>query len=113
MKQKREKIYGVKSCLAALLLCGGVLGLNAAGDAGLKRLEIKVGGTNILSDFNKATKNYEIELGEDAASIATFSAAPASADAVVNISVNGRAFTNHSVGKLTSGENIITYTVQS
>jgi len=57
-----------------LLAASGVKGM-AATDATLNRLEVKVGGVNVIPDFNPATRNYEIELGEDAASIATFSAA--------------------------------------
>lgn len=104
---------GLKSGVAAMLL---VLGSNistAAGDATLNRLEIKVGGQNVLSGFNRNTKNYEVELGEDAASIATFSAAPTSADSKVEITVNGFSYSNHSLGNLIAGENLITYTVRN
>ena len=80
----------------------------AATDATLNRLEVKVGGVNVIPNFNPATRNYEIELGEDAASIATFSAAPASKDATVDISINGTTYSNHTLGSLRGGENVIT-----
>lgn len=95
-----------------LLAASGVKGM-AATDATLNRLEVKVGGVNVISDFNPATRNYEIELGEDAASIATFSAAPASKDATVDISINGTTYSNHTLGSLQGGENVITYTVRN
>ncbi len=113
MKQKRKFFRSLRGGLLSVMLGAGTLCSFAAGDATLNRLEIKVDGQNILSGFNKQTKNYEIELGEDAASIATFSAAPTSADATVDITVNGRQFTNHSLGNLSAGENVITYTVKS
>ena len=113
MKQKSNNFQSLKAVMAALLMGAGTLSGVAANDATLNRLEIKVDGQNILRGFNKQTKNYEIELGEDAASIATFSAAPASADATVDITVNGRSYTNHSLGSLIAGENVITYTVKS
>ncbi|MBD5301540.1 MAG: hypothetical protein HDS16_00850 [Bacteroides sp.] len=111
MKSLTNIIGGVKAgMLSAVLGLGALCGY--AADATLNRLEIKVGGQNILTDFNKQTKNYEIELGEDAASIATFSAAPSSANATVDIAVNGLPYSNHSLGSLIAGENIITYTVK-
>ena len=113
MKQKINLPQGLKGSLSALLLGATTLGGFAAGETTLNRLEIKVDGRNILTGFNKQTKNYEIELGEDAASLATFSAAPTAADATVDIAVNGRTFTNHSMGSLTAGENLITYTVKN
>lgn len=116
MKKFNHIFRYTKSLCAALLLGATVFGGNAAagsGDATLNRLEIKVGGQNILTNFNKSTKNYEIELGEDAASIATFSAAPTASDAIVDITVNGASYTNHSLGSLVGGENLITYTVKS
>lgn len=116
MKKFNHIFRDLRSLCAAMLLgVSGVAG-NAAvgsGDATLNRLEIKVGGQNILTEFNKATKDYEVELGEDAASIATFSAAPTASDAIVDITVNGTPYTNHSLGSLIGGENIITYTVKS
>lgn len=116
MKKFNHIFRDIKSLCAAMLLGGASVVANAAvgsGDATLNRLEIKVDGQNILTDFNKSTKNYEIELGEDAASIATFSAAPTASDAIVDITINGTPYTNHSVGSLVGGENLITYTVKS
>lgn len=104
-------LRALRSAIATVGLCGVAFGSNAA-DATLNRLEIKIGGENILTSFNKQNKNYEIELDENAASIATFSAAPTSPSATVDITVNGRTYTNHSLGSLTSGENIITYVVR-
>ncbi len=100
---------------AALLAGAGVFTLTAGntGDATLDRLEIKVGGTNVLPDFNPATKTYEIELDENAATLATFSAAPSSRNAVVDIDINGKTYTNHTLGSLQGGENVITYTVRN
>ncbi|MDE6299745.1 MAG: chitobiase/beta-hexosaminidase C-terminal domain-containing protein [Muribaculaceae bacterium] len=108
--------YKVRTLLAAALLSGaGVFSLSAdiTGDATLNRLEVKVDGRHIHSNFNPPTKTYEIELGEDASSLATFSAAPTSKDAVVEINVNGSSYTNHSLGSLQGGENTITYTVKN
>ena len=102
---------GLKWAMASLIALAGAT-TASADDATLNRLEIRVNGVNILGNFNKSTKNYEIELGEDSASIATFSAAPSSASATVDISVNGKNYTNHSLGALSGGENLITYTVK-
>ncbi len=115
MKKTSYILRSLRALCAATVI--GVSGLafsaSAVGDATLNRLEIKVDGENILTDFNKATTNYEVTLDEDAASIATFSAAPTSADAIVDITVNGVTYTNHSLGRLIGGENTIVYTVKS
>ncbi len=95
---------------AALLAAGTVTGWGAS-DATLSRLEVKVDGHNVLTSFTPSTKNYEVQLDENAASLATFSAAPASKDAIVDISINGTTYTNHTLGTLRGGENVITYTV--
>lgn len=116
MKNHSNIFRGLRSMCAAMLLGAAAMPVSAAvnsGDATLNRLEIKVDGRNLLPDFNKSTKNYEIELDEDASSIATFSAAPSASDAIVDISVNGAPYTNHSLGSLIGGENLITYTVKS
>lgn len=116
MKQKSNRLFKIRTLSAAALLAGaGVFSLaaDATGDATLNRLEVKVDGKNILPQFNPQTKTYELELGEEAASLATFSAAPASKEATVAISVNGSAYTNHSLGSLQGGENVITYTVKN
>ena len=105
-------LNGAKAFAASLMLGASSLAGFAAADATLNRLEIKVEGTNILPEFNRQTKNYEVELGENAASVATFSAAPASADATVDILLNGFPYSNHSLGSLVAGENLITYTVK-
>ena len=61
-------------CATAALVAASGIGC-IADDATLNRLEIKSGEVNLLSDFKPAVNSYEIELGEDAASLATFSAA--------------------------------------
>ncbi|MDE6006792.1 MAG: chitobiase/beta-hexosaminidase C-terminal domain-containing protein [Muribaculaceae bacterium] len=99
-------------CAGALVISGTLTAL-AAGDATLNRLEIKVGGENILTGFNKNTKTYDVELEEGSASLATFSAAPSSDDATVDISINGKLYTNHSLGSLIAGDNVVTYTIKS
>ena len=113
MKKKIYKKRKLRGALSSLLVASGALCASAAGEATLNRLEIKVDGRNILQGFNQQTKNYTVELGEDAASLATFSAAPTSPDAVVDIHVNGKLYTNHSLGNFKPGENIITYTVKN
>ncbi|MDE5887896.1 MAG: chitobiase/beta-hexosaminidase C-terminal domain-containing protein [Muribaculaceae bacterium] len=114
--KSNKTTYKTRTLLAAALLTGaGMFSItaDAIGDATLNRLEVKVDGRNILTNFNPATKTYEIELGEDASSLATFSAAPASKDAIVDININGTTYSNHSLGSLQGGENIITYTVKN
>ena len=106
----KSSLKGIGTALLAILSASGAY---AAGDATLNRLEIKVDGKNILTGFNKTQENYEIELGEEAAGIATFSAAPSSKDAVVEITVNGKSFSNHSLGSLSGGENVIRYVVSN
>lgn len=111
MKQLKNIIK--RACVSAAIAVLGTTSFGAyADDATLNRLEIKVGGQNILTGFNRQTTSYEVELGEDAALIATFSAAPTSSTATVDIAVNGQNYTNHSLGSLTAGENLITYTVK-
>ena len=80
MKHPHMISGGLKWAMASLIALAGAT-TASADDATLNRLEIRVNGVNILGNFNKSTKNYEIELGEDSASIATFSAAPSSASA--------------------------------
>ncbi|MBD5370769.1 MAG: hypothetical protein HDR80_06430 [Bacteroides sp.] len=111
MKSNRSYTGHMGAVVTAMMLAGGSLSGLAAADASLSRLEIKVGGENVLTSFNPATTSYEVELGEDAMQTATFSAAPASASATVDITVNGLQYTNHSMGAFAAGENLITYTV--
>lgn len=115
MKSNNNR-YKTKSLIAAAMLAGaGAFSLTAdiTGDASLNRLEVKVDGRNILSNFNPATKTYELTLDEEASSLATFSAAPASKDATVEININGTQYSNHSLGSLQGGENTIVYTVKN
>ncbi|MDE5653387.1 MAG: cadherin-like beta sandwich domain-containing protein [Muribaculaceae bacterium] len=98
-------------CATAAIVAASGIGC-MADDASLNRLEIKSGGVNLLPDFKPTVTSYEIELGEDAASLATFSAAPASKTAVVDITINGTPYTNHTLGQLRGGENVIAYTVR-
>ncbi len=98
-------------CATAALVAASGIGC-IADDATLNRLEIKSGEVNLLSDFKPAVNSYEIELGEDAASLATFSAAPSSKTAVVDITINGTPYTNHTLGQLRGGDNVIVYTVR-
>ena len=105
----------MKRSLWAAALTAAVFSLTAdinAGDATLNRLEIKIDGSNILQNFDPKTTSYEIELDENTASLATFSAAPSSKKAVVDININGKSYTNHTLGNLQGGENVITYTVK-
>lgn len=113
MKFSRYIKAALRLSYAGAFVIAGSLASYAAEDATLNRLEIKVGGVNILPDFNKNTRQYDVELEEGMASLATFSAAPSSADATVDISVNGTPYTNHSLGSLIAGDNIITYSVRS
>ena len=98
-------------CATAAIVAASGIGC-MADDASLNRLEIKSGGVNLLPDFKPTVTSYEIELGEDAASLATFSAAPASKTAVVDITINGTPYTNHTLGQLRGGENVIASTVR-
>lgn len=105
-------INSARTACAALLLATVAAGVSA-GDATLNRLEIKVDGHNLLSSFSKNNYNYQITLGEDSGSLATFSASPTDAASTVDISVNGVNQTNHTVGSLSGGENVIKYTVRN
>lgn len=115
MKNKRftvwHKIGAI--CGAGLLAAAASTAAVNSGDATLDNLEIKIDGQNIVTGFSSNNKTYTIELGEDASSMATFSAVPKASDAVVDISVNGTTLTNHSLASLTGGDNVVTYTVKS
>lgn len=115
MKNKRftiwHKIGAV--CGAGLLAAAASTAAVNSGDATLDNLEIKIDGQNIVTGFSSNNKTYTIELGEDASSMATFSAVPKASDAVVDISVNGTTLTNHSLASLTGGDNVVTYAVKS
>lgn len=115
MKSNGINIHMKRSLWAAALTAAAfslAADINAS-DATLNRLEIKIGGSNILQNFDPKTTSYEIELDENIASLATFSAAPSSKEAVVDININGKSYTNHSLGNLQGGENVITYTVKN
>ena len=105
-------INRTRTACAALLLATVAAGVNA-GDATLNRLEIKVDGHNLLSSFSKNNYNYQITIDENSSSLATFSASPTDAASTVDINVNGVNQTNHTVGSLTGGENLIKYTVRN
>lgn len=115
MKNKRftiwHKIGAV--CGAGLLAAAASTAAVNSGDATLDNLEIKIDGQNIVTGFSSNNKTYTIELGEDASSMATFSAVPKASDAVVDITVNGATLTNHSLASLTGGDNVVAYTVKS
>lgn len=105
---------GVTCALGAMASTGCGIYATAAvnsGNATLERLEIKMDGRNVVSGFNSSTKTYEITL--DNAGAATLSAVPVASDATVDINVNGKTLSNHSLTTLTSGENKVTYTVKS
>lgn len=106
--------YGL-AVIAALLLC--VTQLNAAatvsGDARLDKMEIKVDGGNIVTGFTGNGVDYTMEVEKKLPAYATFSAVPVAPDAVVSITLNGENLTNHSLGRLTAGENNVTVTVRS
>ncbi len=105
---------GVTCALGAMAVTGCGIYATAAvnsGNATLERLEIKVDGRNVVSGFNSATKTYEITL--DNTGEATLSAVPVASDATVDINVNGKTLTNHSLTTLTRGENKVIYTVKS
>ncbi len=113
IKTLRRNI-GVSCALGAMTFTG--YGINAAaavnsGNATLERLEIKVDGRNVVSGFNSSTKTYEVTL--DKVGTATFSVVPVASDATVDINVNGKTLSNHSLTTLTKGENKVTYTVKS
>ena len=104
MNLKHNRIKGMGAICAAMLIAGASA---YAGDATLNRLEIKLDGNNILSTFNKNTFEYSLELGENAATMATFSAAPSDKESTIDINVNGVNYYNNSVGSLMGGENVI------
>ena len=110
MNLKHNRIKGMGAICAAMLIAGASA---YAGDATLNRLEIKLDGNNILSTFNKNTFEYSLELGEDAATMATFSAAPSDKESTIDINVNGVNYYNNSVGSLKGGENVIKYVVKN
>lgn len=117
MKSKGINILMKRSLWAAAFVAGaGAFSLAAdinTGDATLSRLEVKIGGSDILPNFDPKRTSYEIELDENTSSLATFSAFSSSKDAVVDININGKTYTNHTLGSLQGGENVITYTVKS
>lgn len=117
MKNHSKNIFRSLRPMCATLLLGAVaMSVSAAvnsGDATLNRLEIKVAGYNIITNFDKSTKSYQAELDWDSPRIATFSAAPTASDAVVDLKVNGTTYTDHSLAELVEGENSVIYTVTS
>lgn len=106
----------LRNCLtvATALLLGGSAAMAAnpvnSGDASLSALEIRVDGQNLVN-FDRNTTTYNIEV-EDI-TMMTLSAAPAASDAVVSITVNGRAYDNHSLASLDGGDNTIVYNIVS
>ena len=105
----------MRSLGLALLLGLTTLSSAAAvnsGDASLNRLDIKVSGSNIVDGFSSSVTAYDVTL-ENLPATATLSAAPVASDATVDFTVNGAAFTNHSVASLTEGANTITCKVVS
>lgn len=115
MKNKRFTVWHKIGafCGAGLLAAAASTAAVNSGDASLDNLEIKIDGKNIVTGFSSGNKTYNIELGEDASSMATFSAVPKASDAIVDITVNGAPLTNHSLASLTGGDNVVTYTVKS
>lgn len=103
---------GLGAALSALLLSGSLTAAAAvnSGNPALSDLEIRANGVNLIN-FDPATTSYSIEV-EDVSMI-TLSAAPLASDATVDITVNGRAYDNHSLSSLDGGENVIVYTVRS
>lgn len=106
----------LRNCLtvATALLLGGSAAMAAtavnSGDASLSALEIRVDGKNLVN-FDRNTTTYNIEV-EDI-TMMTLSAAPAASDATVSITVNGRAYDNHSLASLDGGDNTIVYNIVS
>ncbi len=100
------------AALSALLLAGTLSAAAAvnSGNPALSDLEIRANGVNLIN-FDPSTTSYSIEV-EDVSMI-TLSAAPQASDATVDITVNGRAYDNHSLSSLDGGENVIVYTVKS
>jgi len=109
MKKFFSFVSGAKSLVAALLLGAGVLA--AWADATLNSLEVKIKGENVVTGFSHATTDYNIDLPGSPA-FATFSAVPASPDAIVDISLDGTQLSNHSYGRLSNGSQL-KYTVSS
>lgn len=101
----------LRTLAAALLLAGTASGAHAAGgNTSLNRLEIKINGNNILSNFNTSTTVYELT-ADNLPVTATVSAAPAAAEATVDFNVNGTLLSNHSVISLSNGDNTVTCNV--
>ena len=109
MKKFFSFVSGAKSLVAALLLGAGVLA--AWADATLNSLEVKIKGENVVTEFSPATTDYNIDLPESPA-FATFSAVPASPDAIVDISLDDTQLSNHSYGRLSNGSQL-KYTVSA
>ena len=109
MKKFFSFVSSAKSLVAALLLGAGVLA--AWADATLNTLEVKIKGENVVTGFSPATTDYNIDLPGSPA-FATFSAVPASPDAIVDISLDGTQLSNHSYGRLSNGSQL-KYTVSS
>ena len=109
MKKFFSFVSGAKSLVAALLLGAGVLA--AWADATLNSLEVKIKGENVVTGFTPATTDYNIDLPGSPA-FATFSAVPASPDAIVDISLDGTQLSNHSYGRLSNGSQL-KYTVSA
>lgn len=98
--------------VTAMLLAGSISASAAvnSGNPALSELEIRANGVNLIN-FNPATLSYSVEV--DDASMITLSAAPVASDATVDITVNGRAYDNHSLSSLDGGDNTIVYTVKT
>ena len=85
----------MRSLSMALLLGWASVTATAAvnsGDASLNRLEIKVGGSNIVDGFSSSVTAYDVTI-ENLPVTATISAAPAASDAIVDFTVNGQPYT--------------------
>lgn len=105
----------MRSLSMALLLGWASVTATAAvnsGDASLNRLEIKVDGSNIVDGFSSSVTAYDVTI-ENLPVTATISAAPAASDAIVDFTVNGQPYTNHSVAGLINGSNTLSCKVTS
>lgn len=115
MKTISKITRAMRSFGLVLLLGSTAIAADAAvnsGDATLNRLDIRLNGNNIVTGFNPMATSYELTVDKLPVTV-TLSAAPAASDATVDFTVNGTAYTNHSVASLANTVNTITCKVAS
>lgn len=88
------------------------VGAIKADNTSLDELAIRVNGKDIIN-FDPSTSTYTATLDKEGQAIVSMSAVPAASDATVEITVNGKKLTNHSLAKIDSGDNTIEVKVTS